>query len=105
MDTDLFMKRWILLMKYCEVKTKKQIYLVFLRSHLLVGILPASSAPALLFVLYFLIAHTLIKHPHVFIGFYSDFMTLWKYVLPSNALTVSFSLAPGPGKRASRTGE
>ena len=30
MDTDLFMKRWILLMKYCEVKTKKQIYLVFL---------------------------------------------------------------------------
>jgi hypothetical protein len=30
MDTDLFMKRWILLMKSGEVKTLKQNYLVFL---------------------------------------------------------------------------
>jgi hypothetical protein len=36
-DIDLFMKRWILLMKSAEVKTQKQNYLVFMRNCLSAG--------------------------------------------------------------------
>ncbi len=42
-DIDLFMKRWILLMKYDEVKTQKQNYLVFLRNGLSAEIFLVSS--------------------------------------------------------------
>ena len=42
-DIDLFMKRWILLMKYDEVKTQKQNYLVFLRNCLSAEIFLVSS--------------------------------------------------------------
>jgi hypothetical protein len=39
----LFMKRWILLVKYGEVKTQKQNYIVFIRNCLLAGISLAPS--------------------------------------------------------------
>ena len=52
---DLFMKRWILLMKYCEVKTKKQIFLVFLKAHLSIEILLTSPALALIFHILFVL--------------------------------------------------
>jgi hypothetical protein len=49
------MKRWILLMKYCEVKTKKQIFLVFLKAHLSIGTLLTPPVLALFFHILFVL--------------------------------------------------
>jgi len=48
-NIDLFMKRWILLMKYDEVKTQKQNYFVFLRNCLSAEIFLVPARPDPLF--------------------------------------------------------
>ena len=76
MDTDLFMKRWILLMKYCEVKTKKQGYPVFLETHLSVGTLLILPIPALFFIFISFMVLPQANYSGTIVNFYRYFMVL-----------------------------
>ncbi len=76
MDTDLFMKRWILLMKYCEVKTKKQGYLVFLETHLIRRNFADIADPGSFFHIYFLHGPATGKLFGAIVNFYRYFMVL-----------------------------
>jgi hypothetical protein len=65
MDTDLFMKRWILLMKSGEVKTLKQNYLVFLFDPPIRLNVPGTTPPGPLYFLFSFLDTQLLDQVHV----------------------------------------
>jgi len=95
-DIDLFMKRWILLMKSSEVKTQKQNYLVFLvfvRKRLLSRNIPSKSSRILC-----------LKPCSFSLGTSQIFQGLMEIRVFLSALTVSFNPLTYTGKDFPCTG-
>jgi hypothetical protein len=95
-DIDLFMKRWILLMKSAEVKTQKQNYLVFLvfvRKRLLSRNIPSKSSRILC-----------LKPRSFSLGTSQIFQGLMEIRVFLSALTVSFNPLTYAGKDFPCTG-
>jgi hypothetical protein len=64
-DTDLFMNRWILLMKSGEVKTLKQNYLVFYTTPPIRLNFPGATPPGPLFFIFSFLDTQLLDQAHV----------------------------------------